>query len=132
MFVKSTCLSCLASQSLGIWRSLTDCQLARVITSLIFSFQPLFPPSRNSVIDSVHKLVFSERCQSPGCPQRLLIRGGNGIRCLVVESILKGLYSTFIDVLTLTNKLVAFCRHCMIGHCRSFLRFDAKNDYFPN
>ena len=58
MFVKSTCLSCLASQSLGIWGSLTDCQLARLITSLIFSFQPLFPPSRNSVIDSVHKLDF--------------------------------------------------------------------------
>ena len=58
MFLKSTCLSCLAAQSLGIWRSLTDCQLARLITSLIFSFQPLFPPSRNSVIDSVHKLDF--------------------------------------------------------------------------
>ena len=74
---------------------------------------------------------FSGRCQSPGCPQRLPIRSGNGIRCLVVESILKGLYSTFIDVLTLTNKLIAFCMHSMIGRCRSFLRFDAKNDYFP-
>ena len=127
MFLKSTCLSCLAAQSLGIWRSLTDCQLARLITSLIFSFQPLFPPSRNSVIDSVHKLDF------PGSVnhQRLLNRRGNGIGCLVVESILKGLYSTFIDVLTLTNKLIAFCMHCMIGRCRSFLRFDAKNDYFP-